>query len=308
MNRKSIKCHSKQKDSSIFVLLLTLLLIACGGDSGTASGGSTKLSNADMEVDSYSQLPSCVEKREGKTAYVVDQEQGYVCQEGEWVEDESIDVAYSSSSSKIESDFLAHYDCDVYNCVITKYLNSKMLAEGMYGELLDKRDNQVYRTVKIGKQVWLAQNLNYDYQEKSSTDMARSYCYDDRLENCSIYGRLYSLSAVSKKLCPDGWRVPSKTDFEILLSYVGGEYSAAIQKLKSNNGWDGTDDYGFSVIPAGDRHEDGVYGGLGHVFGLHSSTFDDEYETVFYWDDITGIGFDYSHGNDFGRSVRCVKD
>ena len=162
---------------AVMDFLVVFFLAACGDDSGTVSGGSTKLSNADMEVDSYSQLPSCAEKREGKTAYVVDQDQGYVCQNGKWVEDESIDVAYSSSSSKIESDFLAHYDCDVYNCVITKYLNSKMLAEGMYGELLDKRDNQVYRTVKIGKQVWLAQNLNYDYQEKSSTDMARSYCY-----------------------------------------------------------------------------------------------------------------------------------
>ena len=102
MNRKSIKCHSKQKDSSIFVLLLTLLLIACGDDSGTASGGSTKLSNADMEVDSYSLLPSCVEKREGKTAYVVDQEQGYVCQEGECVES---DVVETNNSSRGKYDF-----------------------------------------------------------------------------------------------------------------------------------------------------------------------------------------------------------
>ena len=70
--------------NGLFLLLgaVVLYFSACGGDSGTASGGSTKLSKADMEVETYNQLPSCAEKREGKTAYVVDQEQGYLCEEG----------------------------------------------------------------------------------------------------------------------------------------------------------------------------------------------------------------------------------
>ena len=73
------------------------LLSACGGDSESTSGPA-KSTSADMEVSTYDGLPSCAEKREGKTAYVKDQEQGYVCQNGKWVEDDGAVIIYSSSS------------------------------------------------------------------------------------------------------------------------------------------------------------------------------------------------------------------
>ena len=81
-------------------LLASFSLVACNGSSGTASEKPAQLGNADMEVDTYRELPSCVKKRDGKSAYVVDQDQRYVCKAGEWIEDvESVKV-YSSSSKR----------------------------------------------------------------------------------------------------------------------------------------------------------------------------------------------------------------
>ena len=78
----------------------SFLLAACGGDSGTTNSA-PKISDADYEADSYKGLPKCSDELDGKTAYVVDQEQGYVCKKGKWVEDDAaVEMIGSSSSSK----------------------------------------------------------------------------------------------------------------------------------------------------------------------------------------------------------------
>ncbi|MBQ5464707.1 MAG: hypothetical protein IIT53_12005 [Fibrobacter sp.] len=67
-----------------------------------------------------------------------------------------------SSSSAQNSAFMSEvYDCNQYKCVTTDYLNKDMLDSGLYGQFLDVHDSQVYRTVTIGTQTWMAQNLNY---------------------------------------------------------------------------------------------------------------------------------------------------
>ena len=116
----------------------------------------------------------------------------------------------------------------------------------IYGELVDTRDGQTYRTVEIGEQTWMAENLNYE--------SANSECYEDRLEYCSIYGRLYPW-AEAMEVCPKGWHLPSLDEWKILYSYAGGINTSA-SKLRATDGWSnqkavGTDGYGFSVLPAG---------------------------------------------------------
>jgi uncharacterized protein (TIGR02145 family) len=108
--------------------------------------------------------------------------------------------------------------------------------------LVDKRDGQVYRTVKIGEQVWMAENLNYQGD-------FTSYCYENDDENCEKYGRMYSPDD-AKTACPEGWRLPSAQDFVDLENNTGKDMSA----LRTTDGWEsgnGSDLYGFSLYPAG---------------------------------------------------------
>ena len=164
------------------------------------------------------------------------------------------------------------------------------------GSFTDPRDGQVYKTVKISDQIWMAENLNYDY----NMGTAKSYCYNDEAANCEKYGRLYTWAAAMdsaakfsnagkgcgygekynpkkysprkiRGICPEGWHLPSDAEWETLFTAVGGKYVAGT-KLKSSNGWNngydkttgnGTDEYGFSVLPAGDRGTSGLYYDIG---------------------------------------------
>jgi len=110
---------------------------------------------------------------------------------------------------------------------------------------VDSRDGKKYRTVKIGEQVWMAENMNYE--------TANSKCYDDDAVNCAKYGRLYNWDD-AKAACPAGWHLPGKEEWDTLVDYAGGENTAG-KKLKSKTGWkdtgNGTDEYGFAALPGG---------------------------------------------------------
>ena len=130
-----------------------------------------------------------------------------------------------------------------------------------YGTLTDARDNQTYKTVKIGEQTWMAQNLNY------KTDS--SFCYKDEESYCAKFGRLYLWKdGAEKDACPDGWHVPSKAEFDTLVAVVGGSALAGLS-LKASTDWvedgfplsegTGYDSYGFAALPAGSRIFTGSY-------------------------------------------------
>ncbi len=129
-----------------------------------------------------------------------------------------------------------------------EYLNPNIT----YGEFTDKRDDKVYKTIEIGNQTWLAQNLNYNKER---------WCYNGDSALCDLFGGLYSWSA-AKEACPENWHLPTKAEFETLIKYISGDegYAAAVKKLKAISGWtknnNGTDDYGFSAIGAGYRSPD----------------------------------------------------
>jgi len=176
------------------------------------------------------------------------------------------------------------------------------------GKFTDSRDGTEYKTVKIGKQTWMAENLN--------KDMANSWCYKDSADSCVKYGKLYNWSAATTA-CPSGWHLPSSKEWDKLMTAVGGS-STAGKKLKSTFGWNdyygesgnGTDVYGFSALPGGGRYSSGFFGtagGNGYWWTATDNGGGDAYRrNMYYYGDYVYEGNDNDKG--YGCSVRCVKD
>ncbi len=167
------------------------------------------------------------------------------------------------------------------------------------GTFTDSQDRKTYKTVKIGTQTWMAENLNYD--------ASGSVCYENNSANCEKYGRLYNWET-ALKACPKGWHLPSKDEYEVLDKAVGGENLAG-KKLKSKSGWNGTDEFGFSALPGGSGYSNGNFYTVGYGGYWWSSTEGSSFSAYYrdmnydlehaYWDSIS---------KDYLFSVRCVQD
>jgi len=173
------------------------------------------------------------------------------------------------------------------------------------GTFTDPRDGKVYKTVKIGKQVWMAENLNYD--------APGSKFYDNKEENGKKYGRLYDWNT-AMKACPPGWHLPSEKEWQTLMNFVGGEKIAG-KKLKAKSGWNdyegksgnGTDDFGFTALPGGD----GYLGGSFHNVGVGGSWWSAASYAYYqhmscYYEYVLSINDNKE--DDILFSVRCIKD
>lgn len=200
-----------------------------------------------------------------------------------------------------------------------------------YGILVDDRDGQSYKTVDIGTQTWMAENLNYadsvSLQVESRCkdglrpqwcyNEASSWCYDNKPANCTKYGRLYTWDAANMA-CPSGWHLPSQAELDTLFMEVDGSNSA----LRSQSGWyksyngngNGDNASGFSALPSGYRNRYGDYGNYGYEASFWSSTEDDvlhERAILMQLRDYDGDGIlvgTYGHEKKDGLSVRCLKD
>lgn len=144
------------------------------------------------------------------------------------------------------------------------------------GSLYDDRDGKTYKTVKIGEQEWMAENLNFEHSIGESAAQKSRCLYNDS-SYCDKYGQLYpwtvaidsalldtiynkkcgykdwkncSVPEKWKGICPNGWHLPTKAEWQQLVKDVGGEDVAA-KKLKSATLWDGEDAVCFSALPAG---------------------------------------------------------
>jgi len=177
------------------------------------------------------------------------------------------------------------------------------------GTFKDSRDGKVYKTVKIGDQIWMAENLNYKIS-------SFSWVYDNNPSNAAIYGRLYNWET-AKGVCPpfNGWHLPSNAEWSKLTEYLGGEDIAG-GKLKEegtahwkspNKG--ATNETGFSAVPGGYRANDGGFGDIGENCYWWSAT---ENFSILAWDRYLSYNLTkFTHGSFTkfrGFSVRCVKD
>jgi len=161
----------------------------------------------------------------------------------------------------------------------------------------DHRDSNVYKTVKIGKQIWMARNLDYAAEG--------SKCYEKK------YGRLYHWGA-AKNACPAGWHLPTNNDWLDLIAFAGGVVVAG-KNLKTTHGWDdfgnGLDVFGFAALPSGHGDSDGYFDDAGYYARWWSAT-DSGSHNAYSW----GISYDYDGtywSNDSIEnffSIRCLQN
>lgn len=198
-----------------------------------------------------------------------------------------------------------------------------------------------YKTVVIGAQIWMAENLNY------IPAIGYTWCRDFDAESCKTYGRLYDwatamalplscdssdcslgIKAQHQGICPAGWHIPSDAEWKTLEMYAGltqmeadstGYRGTVGAKLKSTLGWlrthdyrtpgDGTDDFGFSALPGGTLGYDGMFWFRGtHTTFWSASQSSKKYTWV---RSLNGAVEGVSRGEGFrsyGFSIRCLKD
>jgi uncharacterized protein (TIGR02145 family) len=216
-------------------------------------------------------------------------------------------------------------------------------GETKLGTFTDARDGKTYKTVKIGTQTWMAENLNYE------AEGSRCYGEGGRVitlssseiqANCKKYGRLYDWATAMgidrefnkeewngsdvkhQGVCPKGWHLPSNAEWDKLYRYADGDKGtespydseAAGKYLKAKSGWNefgnGEDTYGFSALPGGFGNSDGVFYVIGYYGGWWNAS--EKFSSGAYY---RGMGYNYerayssymSKGLIF-LSVRCVRD
>ncbi|MCK9256123.1 MAG: fibrobacter succinogenes major paralogous domain-containing protein, partial [Bacteroidales bacterium] len=216
-----------------------------------------------------------------------------------------------------------------------------------YSPYTDSRDGNVYKTVKIGSQIWMAENLKYlpNVAMVGEGSKTKSYYYvynsggtgvegAKATYNYKTYGVLYNWPA-AKKACPSGWHLPSDSEWEQMENYLadngfnydgttGGGRDKIAKALASKSGWSsssstgsvGNTDYssyrnktGFTALPGGYRSYGGYFYDLGHYGYWWSATLNDS-------DNAWKRGLCYSYGSvsryysnkGSGSSVRCVRD
>lgn len=191
-------------------------------------------------------------------------------------------------------------------------------------------DGNVYQTVTIGTQVWMAENLKVTHYRNGDaipnvTDNGTwsglttgAYCaYNNDENNVATYGRLYNWYAVadSRNIAPAGWHVPTDEEWQTLVDYLGGS-SVAGGKLKETGTahWNSpnegaTNESGFTALPGGYRYDSGLFVNMGDYAYFWSST---EYSSYFAW--YRYLSFSHSQVGRtnlikrLGFSVRCVRD
>ena len=176
-------------------------------------------------------------------------------------------------------------------------------ADSLQAGGLDTRDGKQYKTVKIGSQIWMAENLNYA--------ASGSKCYD-KTENCVKYGRLYDWHT-AMNACPSGWHLPKDNEWNVLMAAVDGIEMAG-RKLKAKSGWydngNGTDEFGFSALPGGYGDSDSKFKSVGDRSYWWSADHSYYYNYGYYWF-IDYSGENVKNGNKDNSSllsVRCVRD
>jgi uncharacterized protein (TIGR02145 family) len=224
---------------------------------------------------------------------------------------------------------------EAYNSVTSRWVS--ISCPGSFncgGSLTDRRDGQLYKTILLGTQCWMAQNLNATKFSNGNflpkvTDnttwtilTAGAYCYynNDSAAYSNTYGALYNWYATSdsRGLCPTGWHIPAFEEWALLIDYLGGNGIAGDSMKEEgtahwiNNDAGANNSSGFTALPAGRRNYsgDGTFAYLGNYCDWWTAT---EISAAYAWECYIGFangngGLYYYDKIQIGHSVRCLKD
>lgn len=196
---------------------------------------------------------------------------------------------------------------------------------------------QNYNTVQIGSQCWMSENMNAglpidDTYQQTDNDSIEKYCYENEPDSCVKYGGLYQwgelmqyvTDSAAQGICPEGWHIPTDYEWRVLEGTVDSQYGVGdpvwlnsswrgfdvAKKLKSQTGWydngNGTDEYNFSMIPAG--HRGNYFALILKESGYWTSSTISQYSwlrQIFWSDDRSSRGFTT---RSTAYSVRCLMD
>ena len=291
--------------------------IFSSGDQIIESSSSNNVSSSDENMNDSSS--SISHKEDSSSSSIVSSSSEYI----EGSSSSSSENSESSSSSNITEPNSSETSVSSSSKESWAYLNPAI----SYGEMIDDRDGQVYKTIVIGEQTWMAENLNF-------AELGMTNCKDSEL--CEHYGRLYdwyeavdisindtqcgygkqcALSYPIKGVCPNGWHLPTSNEWDALISKVVEDGGTA-NDLHSKTGWNenygnGSDKYGFTLRPVGLCNENAYCGGVGDGgrywnWNLQSQQLNNcagaiefapiNYSSSNYWDKRNRL------------SVRCVKN
>ena len=308
--------------------VLGFALSACD-DSSSAGGDETETNALSCSAEMSSSSRHCEDcKDEAISSSGKSNDPAEVTDDSSDSKDSPSSAGTSTKSSNSNSSSVTPSDVEGSSKTAWDYLNPDI----NYGEFTDKRDGQVYKTVTIGSQTWMAENLNYNY--KIGGVSVGNYCYKDSSDSCAKYGKLYTWAAamdsattgcgygsecdadtsVVQGVCPDGWHLPNRAEWDSLFAStaVGGK-SVAGRTLKTISGWynngSGTDAVGFSALPSGWYNNGSFDRAVDYAYFWSSSESDVNYAYGMHL--YFGIAFVENLGlfvkND-GFSVRCIKD
>lgn len=240
----------------------------------------------------------------------------------------SVEINSSSSSIKTESSSSSEIVVESSSDVIVEESSSSVqssssmnsIYDAVNNTLTDLRDNRVYKTVTIGEQIWMAENLNYMPEDTAGTIYSGGTVCGGGAQNskedsekCDIFGRLYLRKVALNKttasnrqgICPDGWSIPKKGDWEKLISHLGEN---VVLKIKGDS-WEstpGTNESGFSAIPAGNYNSVIGYDNLSRAYFFYWNSKSDPY-FLRIRDEENDLY--YSYGASYMMySVRCIKN
>jgi len=192
--------------------------------------------------------------------------------------------------------------CTAADNTDTHYCANRNETMKEYGSVTDK-GGKTYKTVVIGEQTWMAENLDYEVEY--------SKCYNNDSGNCEKYGRLYDWLA-AMEVCPNGWHLPSDAEWSKLINFIDTTtlaFNMAGGKLKATSA-NGVDNYGFSALMGGCLYNGSFadVSATGYWWSATQSSVSNAYARYMYRSSGGGTVMSGNNAKTNSFSVRCVKD